>query len=749
MDKKTLELAEKIAAEIKNKKETNIEVEEIQNLIEKKLMQSNRKDIAKAFIIYRNDRTRVRESNSKLMKEISDKIGAKIVENQNANVDERSFGGRVGAVNNTVLKQYALDNCMSEMSKNNHINNEIYIHDLDSYAIGSHNCTIGKSFIKVKHNNEIETIKIEDLANRFLLKTNQIAIIENDNYSILSRDGWTKLISITKRSPKDKELLYTIKTRSGIPIKLTGEHRLPIIENGKEVLKEVKDLKKGDCLLDIENLTLSEEEIASSFLDLTQLNDEQIDLRITNLSVLRHYLRFKYNIVFSDFAKEHNFELPPSSLTLKLNDFKKITKEYPLSFDVISSLKIKSCGSKNEYPLYIPYSPELAKIYAYIYADGGVYINEKSSTFSLTFTNINEELIDDFVKCYEAVFGKHLNKSYAKEWHTSPCIRVTDDSRIIVKLFKNFAGAKKNGAGDISVPNFVLNGNKKIKLAYLSACIDTDGSVTSRGITYTSCCESYLQQLAMMLKELGYVSHITLINKKGSTYQIRGKTGTRNYDCFNLTVGRTDDVYNLQSELNTFKYNDSYAYMGISNNFNETKIISITTEPLKEDVYDLETLSHWFIVNNYVSHNCLSVPFDDLLAKGFNTRQTDIRPANSIETAFQLIAVIFQLQSLNQFGGVSATHLDWTMIPYVRKSFYKHYCDGLKYIAKDKKEISISKEDSDKYSISDTYIYDDKGSYQYALDMTQKELDQAVEGMYHNLNSLQSRSGNQLKCMVV
>ena len=45
-------------------------------------------------------------------------------------------------------------------------------------------------------------------------------------------------------------------------------------------------------------------------------------------------------------------------------------------------------------------------------------------------------------------------------------------------------------------------------------------------------------------------------------------------------------------------------------------------------------------------HNCLSIPFDKLLAGGFNTRQTDVRPANSVNTAFQLLAVIFQLQSL-------------------------------------------------------------------------------------------------------
>lgn len=137
------------------------------------------------------------------------------------------------------------------------------------------------------------------------------------------------------------------------------------------------------------------------------------------------------------------------------------------------------------------------------------------------------------------------------------------------------------------------------------------------------------------------------------------------------------------------------------------------------------------------SHNCLSIPFDDLLANGFNTRQTDVRPASSVNTAFQLVAVIFQLQSLQQFGGVSATHLDWTMVPYVRKSFYKHYCDGLKYIEsiKANKEIKLAmnKEESKDYSINNINIYNHRGAYQYAMDMTIKEVKQAVEGMYHNL----------------
>ena len=96
----------------------------------------------------------------------------------------------------------------------------------------------------------------------------------------------------------------------------------------------------------------------------------------------------------------------------------------------------------------------------------------------------------------------------------------------------------------------------------------------------------------------------------------------------------------------------------------------------------LDDLPVAVVLDHYAvgDHNCLSIPFDKLLKEGFNTRQCDVRPASSINTAMQLVAVIFQLQSLQQFGGVAATHLDVSMVPYVRKSFLKHFKDGLKYI---------------------------------------------------------------------
>ncbi len=161
---------------------------------------------------------------------------------------------------------------------------------------------------------------------------------------------------------------------------------------------------------------------------------------------------------------------------------------------------------------------------------------------------------------------------------------------------------------------------------------------------------------------------------------------------------------------------------------------------LNNEIY-IHDLDHYAVGD----HNCLSIPFDKLLEKGFNTRQTDVRPAQSVSTAFQLIAVIFQLQSLQQFGGVSATHLDWTMVPYVRKSFYKHFQDGLKYISEPINPlyqgwIDVLTNDRPINNYPDCK----PNTYKYAIEQTEKEINQAVEGMYHNLNTLQSRSGNQL-----
>ena len=162
-------------------------------------------------------------------------------------------------------------------------------------------------------------------------------------------------------------------------------------------------------------------------------------------------------------------------------------------------------------------------------------------------------------------------------------------------------------------------------------------------------------------------------------------------------------------------------------------------------------------LNSYAvgEHNCLSIPYDHLLLHGFNTRQTDVRGARSVNTALQLVAVIMQLQSLQQFGGVSATHIDWTLVYYVRLSFMKHYI--LEYLKStgefyELDILNMSAEEIDdwvdthkseflkRFNLKEEdFRFDNKENldpkfYQAALYETRKETYQAVEAMYHNLN---------------
>ena len=225
----------------------------------------------------------------------------------------------------------------------------------------------------------------------------------------------------------------------------------------------------------------------------------------------------------------------------------------------------------------------------------------------------------------------------------------------------------------------------------------------------------------------------------------RDKTRKWNNHMMNVIKEKlaAEDVQNQNANV------DEYSFGGRKGEADSILMKELALDNYMSEKHKLNHINNRIYIHDLDSyavgmHNCLTIPFDDLLAKGFDTRQTDIRPANSIGTAFQLVAVIFQLQSLQQFGGVSASHLDWTMVPYVRKSFWKHYKDAEKYLGSNYYKPLTDEEVINK-SILDYYDTEENSAkFGYAFDMTEKELQQAVEGMYHNLNTLQSRSGNQL-----
>lgn len=308
----------------------------------------------------------------------------------------------------------------------------------------------------------------------------------------------------------------------------------------------------------------------------------------------------------------------------------------------------------------------------------------------------------------------------------------------------------------------------KIVQAVLKAFVAVDGEVTSYAEIKAENIANYIEGLAkerdvpFSIEEIQDLVEKGLMSTKAKdvareyiTYrEKRNIQRTRNSDLRKRVMKKltASDVQNQNANV------DEYSFGGRLGEASSEQARDIALNDI------LSEKSRYNHINNRIyihdldsyavgSHNCLTIPFDKLLKKGFNTRQTDVRKAGSLNTAFQLVAVIFQLQSLCQFGGVSASHLDWTMVPYVRKSLFKHYL--MEYL-KDTEEFyelnleEMDEEELDKwiaikkknylriFNLKETDFFIgseklDKRYYRKALFETRRELKQAVEGLYHNL----------------
>lgn len=574
-------LSDSIASEIAAIDST-MDVEAIQNAVENRLMQSGYYETTRSYMNYRYLHGIARSNYKELMDAVEEKLLGKKIDNQNANVDEASFGGRIGEMSRVVSKRYALDYCMSKMARENHENNEIYIHDLDSYAVGMHNCY--------------------DSATKFITQTGVKRFgdcTDGQIVYVLDKNGEWRKATVHKYG---KQKMYELTFKSSLTTKkvtCTRNHRW-VLENG-----EVTDnINIGDSLI----LTTKVQNKYSS-------NDSLWCFGFVLGNGVDFYMKSK--------------------------DKSRITN---------SSMQVRLCGHKIEY----------------------------------------------------------INKFLDNGWSKRQTHKNGD-----ITLISRGNGAFKQA--------FLDNEFWKI-MSYDDLCnifegyVHADGHFRENGSVMLSTSDPRMKHFIEDVSSVcGY--YIWSENEK--------------FNDTNFKDGRTLYEFYLVKEQSTKWTLQSIA--ASRDGDNGYKTAWCVEEPVTKT----------FILDGCMTTgNCLSIPFDDLLANGFNTRQTDVRPAQSISTAFQLAAVIFQIQSLQQFGGVSATHLDWTMVPYVRKSFSKHFKDGIKYIKPEDDPSRVPKE----LSFNDLEANDPRNAkvYQYAMDMTKRELNQAVEGMYHNLNTLQSRSGNQL-----
>ena len=127
-----------------NRKYAN--VEEVQDIIEKTLIEKGESDVAKNYILYRAERSRIRNSQSRLMKTLRDItfLDAKDndVKRENANIDADTAMGTMLKYGSESAKEFYLSEVIDPRFSKAHQDGDIHIHDLDFYSLTMTCCQI-------------------------------------------------------------------------------------------------------------------------------------------------------------------------------------------------------------------------------------------------------------------------------------------------------------------------------------------------------------------------------------------------------------------------------------------------------------------------------------------------------------------------------------------------------------------------------------------------------------------------------
>lgn len=132
--------ASEIASYINGLEDKDISVEKIQDIVEEKLMASKRKDVARAYIIYRNDRNKLRKSKTYAVFNSIVNAESNDVTKENANMNAETPAGMMMKFASETTKAYTDDELISDEAREAVDNNYIHIHDKDYYPTKSLTC---------------------------------------------------------------------------------------------------------------------------------------------------------------------------------------------------------------------------------------------------------------------------------------------------------------------------------------------------------------------------------------------------------------------------------------------------------------------------------------------------------------------------------------------------------------------------------------------------------------------------------
>lgn len=603
-----------------------IDVDIIQDAIEKALITTDHTKTAREYISRRTQRDKVREMNSNLMKCFEGLTFKNSIDNdtkrENANIDGDSAMGTMLKYGSESAKEFNLLHLVSPDIADAHRNGDIHIHDLDFMAL-TQTCLVGDTMLTIKKNDNVKVVRACSF-DKYLKDYPDDTVVKLNGIQILSKGEFVDIKNCVRHSSEGKRVIK-ISTRT-TDITVTSEHKIPVVRGGNIIEVRADEISLGDTLLS----DYKEHSRGLQSINLIDLFDDKSNIIIYNSDYVLDCVKSSGH--WNDFCRylDKNDLLRYRKRKLDLEDY--IIHVRPLKCVDESKIKLahKLFMSNITIDAIVSLTKEFGKFMGYMFCTSG--------TITDYFPTNGDRLANDFVKCVSS-FLTDSGKGYK----VCPSGTRIASGDLVRELFQGPLGYKGNHF-KVSLPVWIYSANKDFLNGFYSALIDGMHILPEdkyrkdkHSMSYTSLSEQFIAQLQRLLVLDGIKSRIDIQKDQGTCMK---------YDTYTITI--TNDRYKF-NWLESFEINENNFEKGSDEDSDSYNLVTKVEEvEYSGYVYDFETENHYFSANGITVHNCCQIDLLKLFKGGFNTGHGFLREPQDIRTAGALACIAIQSNQNDQ-----------------------------------------------------------------------------------------------------
>lgn len=639
-------LANELAIKVYNslKKEfgkKNPTVEQIQDFVEKELIESGHAKTAKAYILYRQKRSELRDSKAFLGK-VEDIINGYLLKydwrvNENSNASY-SLSGLQAHISGAVIAEHTLNYIYPKGISDAHRNGDMHIHDLGIGTFAGYSFYRNETVVVRKRGSESFFIaaleQLFDLVKSPIVEENGFEIKYTNDFEVLDENGWTGLERVL-RHKTDKKLV-SLNSANGRNIIVTSDH--PFI-----TLKDNYSPAKCACGSSDVFINRSNKKGFNHFKcrSCNSTFKEKRNSPDTNERIVKA----AGEIAFSNYLISPPAQLPSPAIesTISAQD------AWFIGFFIAEGY----AKEKSFIALEISEnSPEAAKLFSYLAGIGAQY-----TVFTRHRIVANANTLCKEVECTAAgIASINIRQSSLPPEVQSLLaqVRKYSENKNLPITFANYADEIVGGmiAGVIDGDGTVRNDDKWVSRANIR--------VTSKTL---------LSQMQFWFSSKGIGSSLSTIDSYGNR-EYNGGVISSKKQLYSLTAYIPESKAQLFKESIKmapgflFSSKDSSSFRPFSR---MKKIEEIKND--SEYVYDITTTSHTFNCNGVLAHNCAGWSLAQFLHEGFNGVPGRIaaKPAKHFNAALGQIVNFFGTLQNEWAGAQALSSFDTYLAPLVKK----------------------------------------------------------------------------------